>query len=239
MRIPLSCLKSFGFTELKMLSSKNSPPSLAKQILSGPKIPSPSLIQAKQAAAAAAAAKLLNANTNISISKVSSLNNRGLPPALPLPLAKKYWINDVQVEMLGNNDEEEDYLEEDHHPHNQQRYSAPHPQRPLKSVAPPPRQSMSSIKQEQPLRKPPPMKMGIIQPQNVNSKKFTLPQKFTPPPVPALKQMPNLSQAKRPKMEVDEEEEENTVEPVIEYYDDMEDGAEGDEAEDNNCVNFL
>lgn len=83
------------------------------------------------------------------------------------------------------------------------------------------------------------MKMGIIQPQNVNSKKFTLPQKFTPPPVPALKQMPNLSQAKRPKMEVDEEEEENTVEPVIEYYDDMEDGAEGDEAEDNNCVNFL
>lgn len=81
------------------------------------------------------------------------------------------------------------------------------------------------------------MKMGIIQQQNVNSKKFNLPQKFTAPPVPALKQMPNLSQAKRPKLE--EEEEENIVEPMVEYYDDMEDGGDGDEAEDNNCVNFL
>lgn len=212
-RIPLSCLKSFGFSELKNMTSKNN--SVAKQILAGPKIPTPSMVQANTMAAKAAslaAAKAISANRNLSISKI---------PALSIAQQqKRYWINDVQVEMLNpaannnHDNEDDDYSEGEL----EQKYSAPQLKLALK-------------------RPPPPMKPAYNGIGN-----GSVPTKQTPP-VPTLKKMPPLGKIpsnntpqnlimKRPKLETEENPSEPMVE-VDEYYDD------GDDAEDNNCVNFL
>ncbi|CAL8091584.1 unnamed protein product [Orchesella dallaii] len=87
-RIPLSCLKSFSFSELKNLITKNT--SVANKIVmgAGASIPKPLLVP--------------------QISPPVSKPKAGGSSSI---LRKKYWINDVQVEMVGadgSNVEDED-----------------------------------------------------------------------------------------------------------------------------------
>lgn len=175
-------------------------------------------MQSSLVAKAAAAAKAINANNSLSISKIYA----GTPPT-----AKKYWINDVQVEMLGpgnSQEDDDDYMEDDME--YEQKYIPPPKQHPPTSAA---------------KRPPPPMKPAFSStPATVNK----LAVSKLAPPVPMLKQMPSLGAApkmgsalnlKRPKL--DPVPLDNPAEPIVEvdeYYDGVE-----DDGEDTNCVNFL
>ncbi|ODM98240.1 hypothetical protein Ocin01_08439, partial [Orchesella cincta] len=98
-RIPLSCLKSFSFSELKNLITKNS--TMANKIIKGTtgasSLPKPSLVP--------------------QVSPPILTPKAGGSASLP----KRYWINDVQVEMVGADgsnveDDEEEEVEPEPEP---------------------------------------------------------------------------------------------------------------------------